>query len=287
MHLRIRVGAAITDDDQAIIQVAGVANGRQPTPLVWTPATTSVSMPLARSSISRSAPPNGLMRCLTTIGSASRGAAAGWIAAPSLPATIIPFAFRALCVAGADLGMAGPECDNDMDHHHARAPRDGDQVRHARDRIGGLRRRHEPGEGIDLIVHHQQRGAPRIDGRKLRHGSLLAGDVVMGGRSVRAWRSSTLNATASNRPRRSPHAAWRGATGQRIAEALQTGWRARGDQCGLMASCRCACRSTGPRRSAPWNGSAHPGYSGGRALTSFNCLSSSGVSVSSTAARLS
>src|SRR5258708_36477631 len=27
---------------------------------------------------------------------------------------------------------------------------------------------------IDLIIHHQQRGAPRIDVRKLRHGFLLA-----------------------------------------------------------------------------------------------------------------
>src|ERR1700720_874468 len=48
--------------------------------------------------------------------------------------------------------------------------------RDARDRIGGLRSRHEPGEGIDLIIHHQQRGAPRIDVRKLRHGFLLADD---------------------------------------------------------------------------------------------------------------
>ena len=79
-------------------------------------------------------------------------------------------------VAGADLGVAGPECDNDMDHHHARVSCHGDQLRHARDRIGGLRSRHEPGEGIDLIIHHQQRGAPRIDVRKLRHGFLLAND---------------------------------------------------------------------------------------------------------------
>ena len=46
-------------------------------------------------------------------------------------------------------------------------------------------------------------------------------------------------------------------------------------------------RSAGPRRSAPWNGSTHPGYSRARALTSSNCLSSSCVSVSSIAARLS
>jgi hypothetical protein len=45
--------------------------------------------------------------------------------------------------------------------------------------------------------------------------------------------------------------------------------------------------TAGSRRSAPWNGSTHPGYSGSRALTSSNCLSSSWVSVSSTAARLS
>ncbi len=59
------------------------------------------------------------------------------------------------------------------------------------------------------------------------------------------------------------------------------------DQCGLLASRKRSQRSAGPRRSAPWNGSAHPGYSGARALTSSNCLSSSWVSVSSTAARLS
>jgi hypothetical protein len=29
MHLRIWVGAAIADDDQPVIQIAGVANGRQ------------------------------------------------------------------------------------------------------------------------------------------------------------------------------------------------------------------------------------------------------------------
>ncbi len=57
------------------------------------------------------------------------------------------------CTAwGADLGMAGPECDNDMKHHHACVSCHGDQIRHARDRIGGLRRRHELGEGIDLIM---------------------------------------------------------------------------------------------------------------------------------------
>src|SRR5258707_6663534 len=46
-------------------------------------------------------------------------------------------------------------------------------------------------------------------------------------------------------------------------------------------------RSTGSRRSAPWNGSTQPGYSGGSALTASNCLTSSWVSVSSAAARLS
>jgi hypothetical protein len=34
------------------------------------------------------------------------------------------------CTAwGADLGMTGPECDNDMDHHHARVSSRGDQLR--------------------------------------------------------------------------------------------------------------------------------------------------------------
>jgi len=73
--------------------------------------------------------------------------------------------------------MAGPECDNDVDHHHARVSCRGDQFWHARDRIGGLRSCHEPGERIDLVIHHQQRGAPGIDVRKLRHGFLPAGGV--------------------------------------------------------------------------------------------------------------
>jgi hypothetical protein len=85
--------------------------------------------------------------------------------------------------------MTGPECDNDMNHHHARVSCHGDQIRHARDRIGGLRSRHELGKGIDLIIHHQQCGAPRIDvrklrppkidARKLRHGFLLAGEAML------------------------------------------------------------------------------------------------------------
>jgi cytochrome d ubiquinol oxidase subunit I len=66
--------------------------------------------------------------------------------------------------AGEVLFASGPECDNDMDHHHARVSCQGDQIRDARDRIGGLRSRHEPGEGIDLIIHHQQRGAPGSNG---------------------------------------------------------------------------------------------------------------------------
>jgi hypothetical protein len=75
--------------------------------------------------------------------------------------------------------MAGPECDNDMDHHHARVSCRGDQIGHTRNHIGGLLSRHEPGEGIDLIIHHQQCGAPGIDVRKLRHGFLLAGDAML------------------------------------------------------------------------------------------------------------
>src|ERR1700733_4057681 len=78
-------------------------------------------------------------------------------------------------MAGIEASMTlGAVANGDMDHHHARVSCHRDQIGHARDRIGGLRSRHEPGEGIDLIIHHQQRGAPRIDVRKLRHGSLLA-----------------------------------------------------------------------------------------------------------------
>jgi hypothetical protein len=69
--------------------------------------------------------------------------------------------------------MAGPESDSDMEHHHASVSCRGDQIRHALDRIGGLRSRHELGEGIDLMIHYQQRGAPRINVRKLEHRLLL------------------------------------------------------------------------------------------------------------------
>jgi hypothetical protein len=82
-------------------------------------------------------------------------------------------------VAGTGLGIAGPECDSDMNHHHARVSCCGDQIGHARDRIGGLCSRHELGKDIDLIIHHQQCGIPWIDGRKLRHAFLLAGDAML------------------------------------------------------------------------------------------------------------
>jgi hypothetical protein len=82
VHVCIWVGAAITDDDQPIIRVAGVANGRQHNAAGVDTGSTSVLMPLARSSVSRSVPTNGLMRCLTTIGSPASAAAAGWIVAP-------------------------------------------------------------------------------------------------------------------------------------------------------------------------------------------------------------
>jgi hypothetical protein len=32
--------------------------------------------------------------------------------------------------------------------------------------------RHEPGKGVDLIIHHRQRGTQGINARKLRHGFL-------------------------------------------------------------------------------------------------------------------
>jgi hypothetical protein len=64
-----------------------------------------------------------------------------------------------------------------MNHHHARVSCQGDQSRHTRDRICGLRGRREPGKGVDLIIHHQQRGAPGINVRKLRHGFLLADGI--------------------------------------------------------------------------------------------------------------
>jgi hypothetical protein len=96
MRLCIGVGAAIPDHDQPIIQIDGLANGRQNDAAGVDTGEHSLSMPLARSSVSKSVPTNGLTRCLTTIGSPSRAAADGWIAAPSLPATSIPFAFTTL-----------------------------------------------------------------------------------------------------------------------------------------------------------------------------------------------
>jgi hypothetical protein len=75
MHLCIWVGAAIADDNQTMIQIAGVANGGQ-----YDAAGVDTGEHQRV----------GLMRCLTTIGSLSRAAAVGWIATPSVPATAIP-----------------------------------------------------------------------------------------------------------------------------------------------------------------------------------------------------
>ena len=91
MHICIWVGAAIADDHQPIIQIAGVANGRQ-----HDAAGVDTGEHQRVDAVGAQLPTNGLMRCLTTIGSPSRAAAARWIAAPSLPATAIPFAFSAL-----------------------------------------------------------------------------------------------------------------------------------------------------------------------------------------------
>src|ERR1700722_2880833 len=96
MHLCIWVGAAITNDDQTIIQIAGVANGRQHDAAgMYTGDHERVDAVGAQQRL-QVGTNERLRRCLTTIGSPSRGAAAGWIAAPSVPATAIPFAFTQL-----------------------------------------------------------------------------------------------------------------------------------------------------------------------------------------------
>ena len=83
MHLRIWVGAAIADDDQPVIQIAGVPNGRQHDAAgVDTGEHQRVDAVGAQQRLQ--------------IGSPSRAATAGWIAAPSLPVTAIPVAFSAL-----------------------------------------------------------------------------------------------------------------------------------------------------------------------------------------------
>src|SRR5690349_19377870 len=79
-------------------------------------------MPPARSSVSRSVPTNGLMRGLTTIGPLSCRCGRmdrGPFGAGHRHSVCLQ---RAEGVTGADLGMTGPECDNDMNHHHARRP---------------------------------------------------------------------------------------------------------------------------------------------------------------------
>ena len=96
MHLCIWVGAAIAYDDQPKNQIGGVANGRQHDAAgVDTGEHQRVDAVGAQQRL-QVGPTNGLTRCLTTIGSPSRAAAAGWIAAPSLPAASIPFAFSHL-----------------------------------------------------------------------------------------------------------------------------------------------------------------------------------------------
>jgi hypothetical protein len=175
MHLRIWVGAAIAHDDQPIIKITGVANGRQHDAAgvdtgehkrvdafgaeqrlqVRTNKRADAVLDHDRFPLSCRC---GRMDCCAF--------------APGYQHSVCLHRAEH-AVTGADLGMAGPECYNDMGQHHARVSCHGDQIGHARDRIGGLRSRHELGESIDLIIHHQQRGAPRIDVRKLRHGFSL------------------------------------------------------------------------------------------------------------------
>ena len=164
MHLCMAGRAAIADVDQTIIQIAGVANGRQHNAACGDTGDTSVSMPLALlGNVSRSVPTNRPMRCLTTIGSPSRAAAAGWIAVPSGPghrhSVLLALSARAeQGVTRADLrdDPAGMRQRHESPSCSRLVPRRSDQ---ARDRIGGLRSRHEPGKCIDLIIHHQQRGS--------------------------------------------------------------------------------------------------------------------------------
>jgi hypothetical protein len=175
---RNRIGTAVADDDQPIIQIAGMADGRQ-----HDAAGVDTGEHQRVDAV-------GAQQCLEV--GANEGADAvldhdrfprsrrrgrmdrGALASRRQHSVCLHRAKSG--VAGADLGMTGPERDDDMEHHHAHFSRGGDQLRHARDRIGGLRSRHELVEDIDLIIHHQQRVASRIDVRKLRHGFLRADD---------------------------------------------------------------------------------------------------------------
>jgi hypothetical protein len=181
MHLCIWVGAAISDDDQPIIQIASVANGRQHDAAgVDTGEHQRADAVGAQQRLQVGANERAgavldhdRFPCSRRRGRMDRGA----FASGRQHSVCLQRSERE--VAGTDLGIAGPECDNDMNHHHARVSRCGDQIGHARDHIGGLCNRHELGKDIDLIVHHQQCCIPGIDVRKFRHGFFLAGNAML------------------------------------------------------------------------------------------------------------
>jgi len=74
---------------------AACLNVESTTPLVAIPASTRVSIPPARNSMSRSEPEKPLTLCLIAIDSPGKGATAGWTSVPGLPGAKRPLSRKA------------------------------------------------------------------------------------------------------------------------------------------------------------------------------------------------
>ena len=131
MHLCIWVGAAISDDDQPIIQIASVANGRQHDAAgLDTREHQRVDVVGAqqRLQVRANEGADAVLDHDRFPLSRRRGRMDCGSFAPGHPHSVC-LQRAELEVTRADFGMAGPERDNDMDHHRARVPRHAEQIR--------------------------------------------------------------------------------------------------------------------------------------------------------------
>ena len=118
VDLLVGVGAAVTQDDERVVEVGGLPQRREHRPrCVAMPARTRVRTPRDRSTMSRSLPAKALTRFLVTTMSLGCGATAGWIqrARRVLGKSRGPRQCGEGAVVRIHLGGAGPERDPDVD----------------------------------------------------------------------------------------------------------------------------------------------------------------------------
>src|ERR1700704_2036813 len=99
MRFLVAVRAAIADDQQSVVRVGGMAQGREYNAAGGDPRQDQGLDAVGAHIRSRSVPANALTRCLVTTISSASGATAGWIFAFSAPAASTPEALTPLNVA--------------------------------------------------------------------------------------------------------------------------------------------------------------------------------------------